>query len=425
MPRTTIVCWVAALIWASVGIGCGSGTGNAGGMDLNASDADVNVDGDAAGPDGDARADAGVDGGEDTTTDDAEPAAECSSGDDCRSGVCREGFCAPPSCEDGVRNGVETDVDCGGPDCGPCPKGERCLADGDCETGVCGGPDSQTCAECEDGRERTGPDSCGFEDRGTVEETCGEGEWKRTGCTGAWYENCQEIAADLSDPDSDVYAIDPDGEGGLRAFDVYCDMETDGGPWIRLTPRDSNGDAIFAGFNDHSDRGKCGSSPVEKFDDRTASQFKGADFVYGGPGASTENNPLVYENPATGNRYSPGQMSLLRDKVADMSAESRQVAFVCDDDGLDPAHEVYLYDRQGIQRSVTPGTTENDEAHYYLFHTTPAETLAEGPDATPPPLETNQILPSAIQYGHFGTQEAAGGVVWGYERGYALIQLAD
>src|SRR5688572_23304953 len=47
------------------------------------------------------------------------------------------------TCSDGVQNGDETDVDCGGPDCSPCADGGACLVDGDCESGTC---DNGTCA---------------------------------------------------------------------------------------------------------------------------------------------------------------------------------------------------------------------------------------------------------------------------------------
>ncbi len=42
-----------------------------------------------------------------------------------------------PSCTDGVRNGMETDVGCGGPTCSPCARGMRCASDADCSTGSC------------------------------------------------------------------------------------------------------------------------------------------------------------------------------------------------------------------------------------------------------------------------------------------------
>ncbi len=67
------------------------------------------------------------------------------------SGGC--GAAAEPTCFDGVQNGNETGVDCGG-DCDPCGSGATCsdgLQNGS-ETGVdCGGPDCDPCASCSDG----------------------------------------------------------------------------------------------------------------------------------------------------------------------------------------------------------------------------------------------------------------------------------
>jgi hypothetical protein len=66
----------------------------------------------------------------------------CTVGSDCLSTVCN-GTCQP-SCSDGVKNQGETDIDCGGPNCGPCALGDDCTSGGDCITGRC---ISQTCAE--------------------------------------------------------------------------------------------------------------------------------------------------------------------------------------------------------------------------------------------------------------------------------------
>ncbi len=46
---------------------------------------------------------------------------ECLVGPDCASGVCVQHQCAAPTCNDGVQNGMETGVDCGGPSCPICP----------------------------------------------------------------------------------------------------------------------------------------------------------------------------------------------------------------------------------------------------------------------------------------------------------------
>ncbi|MBR9922897.1 MAG: T9SS type A sorting domain-containing protein [Bacteroidetes bacterium] len=53
--------------------------------------------------------------------------------------------CGPPSCNDGIQNGDETGVDCGGSSCPACPSCSDGIQNGN-ETGVdCGGPD---CAPC-------------------------------------------------------------------------------------------------------------------------------------------------------------------------------------------------------------------------------------------------------------------------------------
>jgi hypothetical protein len=79
--------------------------------------------------------------------------------EDCNDGHdCTTDFCAPASgcdntyvsrCTDGVQNCDETDVDCGGSWCPPCPNGQGCLVDGDCRSGVCIGNTCQvpTCSD--------------------------------------------------------------------------------------------------------------------------------------------------------------------------------------------------------------------------------------------------------------------------------------
>src|SRR4051812_42063235 len=43
----------------------------------------------------------------------------------------------PPTCNDGVKNGEETDVDCGGKFCGRCEAGSTCKVQNDCKEGIC------------------------------------------------------------------------------------------------------------------------------------------------------------------------------------------------------------------------------------------------------------------------------------------------
>lgn len=61
----------------------------------------------------------------------------CEKPADCRDGVCTAGLCAAATCEDGVHNGMETDVDCGGQACPRCADGRNCAVPSDCRSGGC------------------------------------------------------------------------------------------------------------------------------------------------------------------------------------------------------------------------------------------------------------------------------------------------
>jgi len=68
----------------------------------------------------------------------------------CLGGICTAEVCASPSCSDGLVNGVETDVDCGGLDCSPCSDSDACAVAADCLSEVCSGQVCQA-PTCTDG----------------------------------------------------------------------------------------------------------------------------------------------------------------------------------------------------------------------------------------------------------------------------------
>lgn len=64
----------------------------------------------------------------------------CKEARDCVSGNCTNLVCAaPPSsgCGNGMKDGQETDADCGGGICGACGNGKVCQRPGDCQSGQC------------------------------------------------------------------------------------------------------------------------------------------------------------------------------------------------------------------------------------------------------------------------------------------------
>jgi hypothetical protein len=61
----------------------------------------------------------------------------CSAATDCASSVCGAGsVCEASRCDDGVLNGTETGIDCGGP-CGLCALGSSCTDSAECQSGIC------------------------------------------------------------------------------------------------------------------------------------------------------------------------------------------------------------------------------------------------------------------------------------------------
>lgn len=78
------------------------------------------------------------------------PNQACAEDADCESRVCdgELGLCVGSSCRDGTWNGpdglLEGDVDCGGP-CEPnlCARGQHCFRASDCDTGYCDAPEGQ------------------------------------------------------------------------------------------------------------------------------------------------------------------------------------------------------------------------------------------------------------------------------------------
>jgi Cys-rich repeat protein len=79
----------------------------------------------------------------------------CLVGPDCQSKVCTGDVCQVPTCTDGEQNGMETDVDCGGPLCDStghqCPVGDKCLIADDCVSLLCDAMNLCPAPSCMDG----------------------------------------------------------------------------------------------------------------------------------------------------------------------------------------------------------------------------------------------------------------------------------
>lgn len=167
----------------------------------------------------------------------------CAVAKDCVSAVCSSGSCQSPSCTDSVKNGSETDVDCGGP-CSPCGDGKACLQFGDCQSKVCGAGNTCQAISCTDGV-KNGTESdvdCG----GAGCTGCAPGKAcaADTDCNGGictaaktcrYAVSCAELHTAQPNFPSGVVTIKADGATGTDTpFPVYCDMTNAGGGWTMV-----------------------------------------------------------------------------------------------------------------------------------------------------------------------------------------------
>jgi len=88
----------------------------------------------------------------------------CNTGDDCASGACTGGKCKAPAPDDHIRNGDETDVDCGGSKAPKCGTDKGCLKDDDCAKGACSY--AKKCVEFKSCTGHFGGDTCGAGETG-------------------------------------------------------------------------------------------------------------------------------------------------------------------------------------------------------------------------------------------------------------------
>src|SRR5580704_7778888 len=147
----------------------------------------------------------------------------------CGKGTCFNNRCEALTCTDGVRDGSETDVDCGGPACVPCPTNGGCDVASDCESGVCVGFVCQA-PSCTDGIQNgteTGVDCGGGCPTGCpAGEGCvGSADCIGLSCTGSvCAPTCTDGEKDGAETGVDCggYACSPCADGQGCIYDTDC-----------------------------------------------------------------------------------------------------------------------------------------------------------------------------------------------------------
>lgn len=142
--------------------------------------------------------------------------------------VCDEptNTCVAPGCVDGLKNGTETGVDCGGPTCAKCDNGLGCATFSDCLSGFCqnllcapcgGTNDCQSTSYCDAGTDLCTPKlpqgtACQTSDQCTT-GACVDGFCCNSNCNGTC-EACAEALTGMADGTCSFIdtATDPDME---------------------------------------------------------------------------------------------------------------------------------------------------------------------------------------------------------------------
>ena len=135
---------------------------------------------------------------------------KCTGSADCTSKICFGGTCQMAAPADGVKNGDETDVDCGGTKAPACIDGKACLAKTDCSSGVC---TTNVCQVPSPTDTVQNGDETGVDCGGTKAPKCPAG----SGCLTT--ADCDQVKCDTVQkkclPASHTDGIKNDGETGL------------------------------------------------------------------------------------------------------------------------------------------------------------------------------------------------------------------
>jgi hypothetical protein len=159
-------------------------------------------------------------------------------------GDCQSFFCEPTiltcldTCTDGARQAGESDIDCGGVCDTSCQARQTCYASPDCEAPL-GCLDGLCLGEHCDNALVDGSESdvdcggtcllCGLDQSCNSSADCGIGTCNEDNICFAPLD-CQGVLDSNPGATSGIYTIQSGGE----LFDVYCDMEADGGGWTHV-----------------------------------------------------------------------------------------------------------------------------------------------------------------------------------------------
>ncbi len=164
----------------------------------------------------------------------------CKVNSDCAQNICNNGTCLQDPCLNGVRDNNETGVDCGGGTCGGCELADQCLRDTDCISGHCS--TDYVCVEssCVDGKLTDG--ECGLDCGDVCGTSCSDGATcaDATQCASGWSNgfacvstHCRDLGQDADETDVDCggdtcvgCASGLNCNDGADCYSGYCSVDS-------------------------------------------------------------------------------------------------------------------------------------------------------------------------------------------------------
>jgi len=219
---------------------------------------------------------------------------------------------------------------------------------------------------------------------------------------------------------SGTYTIDPDGGGGVNAFQVDCVMNENGAGWIKLSMSNAGSDNVWsASYSGSNNIYKCGVDEAKYYNGRTSI---GEDWV---PGATDVTNTYNVDYNTAGSTLTEAQESAIRDIVTRLSSTTRSVGFTCDDDGGSANdHDAYLRDESEAEWNSQDGYVDGSNYEGWWLHDVNSASNYFETSNTFSGQNTNR----ALLRGHIIPAEikleigSGGGTAWGYEKNYFLVK---
>eukprot|EP01051_Picozoa_sp_SAG22_P011641 SAG22_NODE_1139_length_5389_cov_1.755577_3_plen_850_part_00 len=136
--------------------------------------------------------------------------------------------------------------------------------------------------------------------------------------------SCSDILAYNRETPSGTYWLQPTAE--VPAFQVFCDMLTDGGGWEVLAVTTADGDAagIVVGQASYADTWTKADDDAAQYFDWVVENDLGIALNVGAAGTLVKE--LVYVHPQTRRQYTSAQLAALRQTCTELSFETRMVA---------------------------------------------------------------------------------------------------